>query len=362
MTGAWWEYPAVFMATAGLCVVLTPWAMKWAVHWNLLDHPGGHKSHDAAVPYLGGVAIVATFASAVIIVSLLWSPQSIQNELLVVLAAAVFLTLVGLVDDLRHVSPLWRIAAEIAAAAVVWSVGAGVIVTTSETLNMGLTVLWFVGITNAFNLLDNMDGLAAGIAAISGLTIFAIAATNGQFLVGVLAVGLAGCAIGFLRHNYHPARIYMGDGGALFLGFLVAYLGVKLRFEGGRLVSALVPVLVCSVAIFDTTLVTISRLATRRSPFQGGQDHVSHRLVRLGLPVSVAVGTVYLGAIGIGILTYVVSGVDSTSAWVLAGLIGVTLVVGGGFLLTVPVYPEGSGSGPSIAENYLDDQADSEHQ
>jgi UDP-GlcNAc:undecaprenyl-phosphate GlcNAc-1-phosphate transferase len=128
------------------------------------------------------------------------------------------------------------------------------------------------------------------------------------------------------------------------------------------LVSALVPVLVCSIAIFDTTLVTISRLATGRSPFQGGQDHVSHRLVRLGLPVPVAVGTIYFGAISIGILTYVVSSVDPASAWVLAGMIGATLAIGGGFLLTVTVYPKGSDSGPSIAENYLDDQADSEHQ
>ncbi|HJO79494.1 MAG TPA: MraY family glycosyltransferase, partial [Acidimicrobiales bacterium] len=214
----------------------------------------------------------------------------------------------------------------------------GAIVTASEPVNMGLTILWFVGITNAFNLLDNMDGLAAGLAAIASLTIFAIATTNGQFLVAGLSVGLAGCTVGFLRHNFHPARIYMGDGGSLFIGFLVAYLGIKLRFQGERLLSALVPMLVCSVAIFDTSLVTISRLATGRSPFIGGQDHVSHRLVRLGLPVPVAVGTIYFGAIGIGILAYVISSVDTASAWVLAGMIGATLSVGGGFLLTVPVY------------------------
>jgi UDP-GlcNAc:undecaprenyl-phosphate GlcNAc-1-phosphate transferase len=205
---------------------------------------------------------------------------------------------------------------------------------------MSLTVLWLVGITNAFNLLDNMDGLAAGIAAISSLTIFAIAVTNGQFLVAALAVGLAGCAIGFLRHNFHPARIFMGDGGALFVGFLIAYLGIKMRFESGRLVSAIVPLLVCSVAILDTTLVTISRLTTGRSPFLGGQDHVSHRLVRLGLPVPIAVGTLYFGAICIGILTYVASGVDPRSAWLLAGLIAAALSLLGVFLLTVPVYEE----------------------
>ena len=129
----------------------------------------------------------------------------------------------------------------------------------------------------------------------------------------------------------------MGDGGSLFVGFLVAYLCIKLRFETGRMTSALVPVLACSAAVLDTTLVTVSRLAAGRSPFQGGQDHVSHRLVRLGLPVPSAVGIIHLGAVGIGVLTYVVSGSDPTSAWLLAGMIGVTLVVIGGVLLRVPV-------------------------
>ncbi len=346
MTGVWWEYLAVFSPTATVCVVLTPWAMRLAFRRNLLDHPGEHKSHDTAIPYLGGVAIVATFALMVVVISLVWPPNSGLGELLVVLAAAMFLAIVGLVDDVQQVSPLWRIVAEVAAAVAIWSAGTGVIVTSSEPVNMGLTVLWFVGITNAFNLLDNMDGLAAGIAAIASLTIFAIATTNGQFLVAGLAVGLAGCTVGFLRHNFHPARIYMGDGGSLFIGFLVAYLGIKLQFQGGRLLSALVPVLVCSVAIFDTTLVTISRLATGRSPFLGGQDHVSHRLVHLGLPVPIAVGTIYFGATGIGILTYVVSGVDPRSAWVLTTMIGVTLAVVGGYLLTVPAYTEISSNNP----------------
>lgn len=348
MTGAWWEYLAVFSATGALCVVLTPLVMRFAVSRDLLDHPGGHKSHDTAVPYLGGVAIVGVFAAAVLIVSVLWSPHSGQDELLLIMVASLFLAVVGFVDDLKHVSPLWRVVAEIAAAVLVWSLGSGVTATGVEALDLGLTVLWIVGIVNAFNLLDNMDGLAAGIATISSLTIFAIAATNGQFLVAALAVGLAGCTTGFLRHNFHPARIYMGDGGALFAGFLVAYLGIKLRLEGDRVLSALVPVLACSAAIFDTTIVTISRMATRRSPFRGGQDHVSHRLVGLGLTIPYAVGTIYLGAVGIGVLTFVVSTADPVSAWILAGLIAVTLTAVGGLLLTVPVYQKSrNGGSPS---------------
>ena len=349
MTGQWWEYLAAFLATSFLCGLLTPLVMRYALRANVLDYPGGHKSHQEAVPYLGGVAIVGTFTAAVLVMSLLQPPHSGRSELMAVLAIAVLLSLVGLIDDLKQVSATWRLVAEITAAVLVWSLGSGTDVTTIEVVDLGLTILWFVGITNAFNLLDNMDGLSAGLAVISSLTIFAIAADNGQFLVAALAIGLAGCAAGFLRHNFHPARIYMGDGGALFIGFLVAYVGIKLRFEGGRLLGAMVPILACSAAVFDTTLVTIARLAARRSPFRGGQDHVSHRLVSLGLRVPVAVGTIYGAAAGVGVLVYVISNSEPTSSWVLIGLIVVTLVISGGFLLTVPVYPGNFQDGSSTA-------------
>ena len=338
MSGVWWEYLAVFVATAILSIVLTPMALRYAIRANVLDQPGEHKSHKVAVPYLGGLAIVVTFVIAVILMSVLRPPHTGRGELLGVLTIAVLLAAVGLIDDLRQVSPLWRLVAEVSAASIVWSLGNGTAVTTVETVDLILTVLWFVGITNAFNLLDNMDGLAAGLAAISSMTVFAVAGTNGQFLVAGLAVALAGCTVGFLRLNFHPARIYMGDGGSLFIGFLVAYLGIKLRFEGGRLVSALVPIFACSAAVFDTSLVVISRIRAGRNPFQGGQDHVSHRLVKLGLSVPAAVCTIYLGAIGIGILSFAISRLEPVSAFLLAGLVGATLTILGGFLLTVPVY------------------------
>ena len=342
MSGAAWEYWTVFLATAICCMTLTPLVIRYATSRDLLDQPGGHKSHEAAVPYLGGIAIVATFVTAVLVVSIVWPPSGGRNELLTVLGLATVVSIVGFVDDLRPVSPVWRLIVEIAVSIIVWSMGTGVSVTGIESLDLALTVLWFVGITNAFNLLDNMDGLAAGLSTITSLTIFAIAVATGQFLVAIAAIGLAGCTAGFLRHNFHPARIYMGDGGALFIGFLVAYLGIKLRPEGDRAVSALIPFVACSVAVFDTTLVTISRLARGLSPFLGGQDHLSHRLVKLGLPVPVAVGTIYFGAIGIGVLTYAINGTDTRTGVVLIGLILSTLLVAGGFLLTVGDYRENS--------------------
>jgi len=340
VSGAWWEYLAVFSTTAILSIALTPMALRYAIRANVLDQPGKHKSHKVAVPYLGGLAIVVTFVTATILMSVLRPPHTGRGELLWVLAIAVLLAAVGLIDDLREVSPLWRLVAEVSAASIVWYLGNGTAVTTLEAVDLVLTVLWFVGVTNAFNLLDNMDGLAAGLATISSMTIFAVAGTNGQFLVAGLAVALAGCTVGFLRMNFHPARIYMGDGGALFIGFLVAYLGIKLRFDGGRLVSVLVPIFACSAAVFDTSLVVISRIRAGRNPFQGGQDHVSHRLVKLGLPVPAAVCTIYLGATGVGILSFAISRLEPVSAFLLAGLVGATLTILGGFLLTVPVYTD----------------------
>ena len=340
MTGRWWEYMLIFGGSAVMCLVLTPVAIRVAIRLDHLDHPGGHKAHESPVPYLGGLVLVVSFAAAVLVASVAWQPNSGVRELLIVLGVAVGLAIVGLVDDLRQLSPMWRLLTEVGAAVAVWSIESGIELSGIVAVDLILTVLWVVGITNAFNLLDNMDGLSAGLGAIACAAFFAIAVANGQFLVAALAVGLAGCTIGFLRKNFYPARIYMGDGGALFVGFMIAYLGIKLRFEGEVSVTALVPIIVCAVAIFDTTLVTIARLVTGRSPFQAGRDHVSHRLVKIGLSVPVAVGVIYFAAATLGVMAFVVSRIDATSAWIVAGLITVTMVVGGVLLLTVSVYPE----------------------
>jgi UDP-GlcNAc:undecaprenyl-phosphate GlcNAc-1-phosphate transferase len=284
--------------------------------------------------------LVVSFAAAVLLSVVIREPESGSRELLVVLGVAVGLSVVGWVDDLRQLSPTWRLVAEVLAALTVWSIESGVNLTGVMVVDMFLTILWVVGITNAFNLLDNVDGLSSGLAAIACVAFFALAVSNGQFLVAALAIGLAGCTVGFLRNNFYPARIYMGDAGALFIGFLIAYLGIKLRFEGSPRTTALVPVLVCLVAIFDTMLVVIARLGTGRSPFQGGRDHVSHRLIKVGLSIPVAVGAIYFLAAALGVVSFVVSRIDSTSALILVSLVGIAMALVGVLLLMVPVYPE----------------------
>ena len=221
---------------------------------------------------------------------------------------------------------------------MLWNLNIGVQLTGISWVDAVITILWVAGITNAFNLLDNMDGLSAGIAAIATFSFFAIAASNGQYLVAGLALALSGCALGFLRHNFYPARVYMGDSGALFFGFLISFVGLKLQFNTSSEVSVLVPIVVCSVAVLDTSLVTIARLRHGLSPFQGGRDHISHRLVKVGLPVPVAVTVLYAATASVGVVAFVISESDRSAAWTLAGLVTVLLVGFGVLAYNVPVY------------------------
>jgi UDP-GlcNAc:undecaprenyl-phosphate/decaprenyl-phosphate GlcNAc-1-phosphate transferase len=333
------DYVGSFGGSLLLAWVLTPLMLRIAARFAIFDHPDGHKSHTTPVPYLGGVAIVLAFASAVGVAGAIYRPVHVFGDLVVVLGLGSALAVMGLVDDLRGLSPILRLAVEIGAGVGVWRIGSGVQLPGPRATDLLITVLWVVGVTNAFNLLDNMDGLSAGIAAIGAASFFTLAALNGQHLVATLAVAVAGCAIGFLWHNFHPAKIYMGDAGSLFLGFLLSVLGLRLRLPDAPQLSALfVPIVVLGVALFDTTLVTIGRLWHGRPVMQGGRDHTSHRLVWIGLPVPAGVGLLYAAATTLGWVAVVISRIDQTSAVVLAGLvfaIGLALLV---LLHNVPVY------------------------
>src|SRR3954451_13528981 len=333
------EYALAFLVSGALAWVLTPLMLRIAVRRSILDLPGERKAQASPVPYLGGVAIVIAFALTVLVAALVTDPPGGVSALAAVLGMGLLLALTGLIDDLRGLSPYLRLASEFAAGAVVYSADPGITFPGPKWLDFLVTVLWVVGVTNAFNLLDNMDGLSAGVATIAGLSFCVIAGTNGQFLVAALSAAVAGCASGFLRHNFHPAKIYMGDAGSLFLGFLLAFLAIRLKFvDAPKSVALFVPVLVLGVALFDTTLVTFNRLRHHRSPMQGGRDHTSHRLVFVGIPVPVSVGLNYALAASLGFLGVLLSRLDRTSAIMLVGFV---LAVGLGvfvLLSAVPVY------------------------
>jgi UDP-GlcNAc:undecaprenyl-phosphate GlcNAc-1-phosphate transferase len=328
------EYVAIMIGSALLTVLLVPLALRLALRRGGSAEPPA----DSAAPLLGGAAIVTAFSLVVFALALVSPPATGIAQLAVVLTCAVTLALVGLLDDLRHVRAGLRLLAIAGAAAVLWLADVRIELFPVEALNFALTVLWIVGITTAFNLLDNIDGLSAGVAGLGGLAFAVIAIMNDQYSVAALSAALAGCSLGFLRHNYFPARIRMGDAGSLFLGLLLAVLGIKLRFEAPTGVTFLVPILVLGVAIFDTTLVVLTRIAAGRSPFQGGRDHTSHRLVAAGLPVPAAVAILYAAAFALGWLGVVASRLtDPGTAYLLAGLpLLIGLVAGVTLASTLP--------------------------
>jgi len=334
-----WEYVGVFICCAGFTVFLTPLALRLARRGNLMDRPGPGKSHAEAVPYLGGVAIVVAFSLVVLAAALVRPDGADTKALVVTLGLGVALAMMGLVDDLRGLPVALRLALEIGAGVVVYATG-----TRAHLAGAGLgldavvTVAWVVGITNAFNLLDNMDGLSAGVAAIASFWLFVVGVVNGQYFVAILSLALVGCAAGFLRHNRFPARIYMGDAGSLYLGFVLSVLALHLRSYVSLRVTFLVPVMVLAVPIFDTVLVVIARLIQRRSPFQGGRDHTSHRLVFVGLPVPAAVAIIYAFTMATGWLGVIMSQVSRGTSFLLAGWVAAIGLFLGVLLGTVPVY------------------------
>ena len=342
-----WEYAVALLACGAITRLLTPLVLEFALRRGILDWPGPNKSHREAVPYLGGVVIVVAF-SAVVLAGAAFRPYDADlGALGVTLGVGVGLALVGLLDDLRSLPIPPRLALEVGAGVVVYATGTHANVRgANHPVDALVTVLWVVGVTNAFNLLDNMDGLAAGVAALSSLALFTVGVVNHQYFVPLLALALVGCAAGFLPHNFFPARIYMGDAGSLFLGFVLAVLCLRLRAHPGQQVTFAVPVLVLAVPIFDTVLVTATRLVRRRNPFRGATDHVSHRLVALGLPPRRAVTVIYLFTAATGGVAVGLSRLGRAPAFAVLVVVAAGALVLGVRLAAVPL-PETTSRGPA---------------
>jgi len=269
---------------------LTPVMRKIAVKIGAVDRPNlDRKTQKEPVPYLGGVAIaigitVASFGA------LLYSDFSTETfgKALSVLLPAILISAMGLYDDLKGLEPWPRLVAQTIAgiAVAIYLIQNNTLgqAFSNQALNYVVTIIWIVGICNSINFFDNLDGGASGTVAVISIFLFAIAFNQGQSLVSALAIVTAGATLGFLIWNKSPAKIYMGDAGALFLGIIIAVLTIRLDPEVGPQSRALaIPLLLMAVPILDTTTVVISRLNRGISPFTGGRDHLSHRLMRKGL-------------------------------------------------------------------------------
>ncbi len=282
---------AVFFIALAVSAFSIPPIRRVAVALGFVDAPAQRKLHSTPMPLLGGLAI---FGGAIVAVLIVYRGQP-PDQVLGILLALSLVALVGLWDD-RYGLPAWvKLAGQISGGIVLILFDVRVQLPLPDLLNYVITILWLTGISNAINFLDNMDGLSAGVSAVAAAFMLLLGALNEQFLVSALAAAVLGSCLGFLRYNFKPAQIFMGDVGSLFLGFVLAILGLQLRFpENANIVTWMVPVAILGLPIFDTTLVVISRLRRGVSPNTAGKDHTSHRLVKMGFSQREAVLVLYL--------------------------------------------------------------------
>ncbi|MGB9633610.1 MAG: MraY family glycosyltransferase [Chloroflexaceae bacterium] len=310
-------------------MVATPLMRRVALRAGVVSVPRTRDLHIAPVPLLGGAAIYGAFVVAL----LLFGDRFYVRELIGILLGATLISLFGFADDRWELGSLAKLGGQVLAGAVLVLGGTQVQLFPQPWLNWALTIVWVVGITNALNFLDNMDGLSGGVATIAAAFFLLLAAMNTprQVLVGAMAAALIGACVGFLRYNLNPATIFMGDTGSLFLGFVLAAVGIKLRFpDNVHFVTWMIPVMVLGLPIFDTTLVVISRLRRGLNPLTTpGKDHVSHRLVKMGFTQREAVLILYLVCAALGIVAMFLTQASIIEGYVVGAI---TLVIGVYFL------------------------------
>lgn len=283
----------LFLATI-LTLLITPLSIKIAKRFKLIDvpHSEPHKMHQRPVPRAGGLAI-----GLIVFALFLLSGKLLAPDLRAILLSSVVIFLFGLLDDIKGLSAGWKLVGQLIAGILLIQQDIQIRMFLNNALNLSITLLWIVGITNAFNLVDSMDSLAVGLAAIASAFFMLVTVDAGQLNLTYLSAILLGCCIGLFYFNVIPAQTFLGDSGAQFLGFLLAALSIAYTPPNLPQTSSwFVPILLLSVPIFDTTFVVLSRLQQRKPIYQAGQDHTYHQLVRMGMSPIRAVTTMHVAA------------------------------------------------------------------
>ncbi len=313
-------YLVVFAGVLLLAILGTPLARVLGLRIHAMDQPDPRrKVHTAPTPRLGGVAIFLSTLT----VTLFLDGQYESDQLTGILVGASLVSFLGLWDDRFGLSPWIKLLGQFAAVGLLLATGVSITALQYPLLNYGATVLWVVGITNALNLLDNMDGLSGGVAAIAAAHFALMCSFTGQYLVGAMSVAVMAACVGFLFYNWTPSKIFMGDSGSLFLGFTLAAIGIKLKFPGNvPFVTWMIPILVLGVPVFDTTLVTLSRLRRGLNPLTTpGTDHSSHRLTYAGMTRREAVLVLYIAAFLLGLVALSVTEASILQGYIMGGIV-----------------------------------------
>jgi UDP-GlcNAc:undecaprenyl-phosphate GlcNAc-1-phosphate transferase len=315
-----------FLGALALSAGLTPLIIRLARRFHFLAEPREDRWHKKPTALLGGIGIYLSF----LVAFLVFIPQDrLATGLLV---GTGFMFLVGLADDLFRLTPQLKLGSQIAAAVIAISFGISIKIV--PFLAIPLTILWIVAITNAFNILDNIDGLASGIAFVAATNLFLYSVVNHFALTDRLSVILAGAALGFLIYNFHPAKIFMGDAGSLFLGYSFSLMTIigPWKTVPNALVTLIVPLSILIIPIFDMSLVTFTRISRQQSVFQGGKDHSSHRLVFLGLSDTKAVLFLMIASFVVGASSLILARLSPLAAGIIILLITLIAVFFGVFL------------------------------
>jgi len=301
------KFIPIILASGLISFIATPLLRKLAASIDFVDNPERRKLHVTPMPMLGGLAIYFGLVSATVMTN-----TRMHTEMMGIISGATVVTLFGLWDDRYGMRPLVKLGGQALATLILITAGIQVTLFQAPALNVALTFLWVLGISNALNLLDNMDGLAAGITAVISGFFLVLAVVEGLGVVSTLAAAMLGACVGFLYYNFNPATLFMGDAGSLLVGYILAVLGIKLTFAGRpQDVTWMIPIILLGLPIFDTTLVILSRLRHGRPVYQGGKDHTSHRLVSVfGMTPARAVMSLYLVSSVLGLLALMLR--DST--------------------------------------------------
>jgi UDP-GlcNAc:undecaprenyl-phosphate GlcNAc-1-phosphate transferase len=330
--------PIWIAAVSFVSAVLLTYIVRGAARrYGFVAKPKADRWHKKPTAMMGGAAIFLT----TVIIYFLFVPYT--RESLIILGASSFLFLVGLLDDLLNIKPYQKLVGQFIGATIIVGFKLTLPWTGYEIVDIWITVIWLIGITNAINLLDNMDGLAVGISVIAALSLAIGIGTTGQLGELLFVTVFIGALLGFLVFNFNPASIFMGDCGSMFVGFLLAS-SVLMNQVGGRSRSVItilaVPALILFVPIFDTTFVTILRKLWGRKASQGGRDHTSHRLVALGLSERNAVLMLYGFAILAGVIALFMRELETSQSLALITVFTVILTIVGVYLAKVKVYEE----------------------
>jgi UDP-GlcNAc:undecaprenyl-phosphate/decaprenyl-phosphate GlcNAc-1-phosphate transferase len=318
----------LLLLTCGLAFLLSlygvPVARQAALKYGIVDAPDGRLKHQSEpVPYFGGLAIYLSF-----LMSLAFTFEFRQDVLGIILSGTIVVML-GLIDDFGVLTPWTKLAGQLLAVFVLIKSGVRIeIAALPEWLNLVLTVLWMVGLINAFNLLDIMDGLSAGVGAVSASCLLVVALLQGDQTIAVMLVALLGSLLGFLKYNWHPARIYMGDMGAMFIGLLLGAMTMIERYPSDHPLSLLTPVFILGIPIFDTLFVMYIRYRRGLPIFWGSPDHIAIRLRHWGMSVPQIVITSYVATAVVGIVGLLMLSVSQEVGWMLClGTVGTFMLL-----------------------------------